>query len=319
MIGDDGIWKRSSRSKVDWDNAKKGEDLFWFTLQTYARKENYDIKFLYFEIDFSNICQRHVACNVIHCRQKNRQGEAQIPAVILPGFADGAPMYSLLVPELTRMGDLYLINPMGLGVPNEVRIKRTGSPEGIRNIFLAYYRGIFEYLGLSRFRLIGHGLGAYFAMFYALEHPTQIEHLCLLAPMAGLAPEAIKWQAFRSHVTNRALKKVVPLMPLFNQLHKWKVTPFDFVRVTHVFTRYLIKRRIRSLLSALERKPDILLDLLANYLYDVAKVRRPFEAAISICFGACLVRKENLQQIWAPIPKLLGCRILVVNVSFFFN
>lgn len=139
---------------------------------------------------------------MVHCRITGK-GE---PIVLLHDANNSLHTWAEWTEVLARRYQVISLDLPGFGL--------TGPhPQGSYSVFM--YAGFLEQfaqaLNLRRFHLVGNGLGAQIAWFYATEHPERLRKLILLdspgfeekkSPMIGLLA--------RTPVLNRILWKITP-------------------------------------------------------------------------------------------------------------
>ena len=75
-------------------------------------------------------------------------------------------------------------------------------------------------VGLERFVLLGHSLGAFLATSYALRHPERVRHLILVDPW-GLPPPP----------SEEEMKKKFPILAKTSWKMLGRMKPFDPIRM----------------------------------------------------------------------------------------
>jgi cardiolipin-specific phospholipase len=119
------------------------------------------------------------------------------PAVILHGYGAGLGFFFRNFPTLAKWAgrrgtDVYAVDWLGMGrsarVPFTVKAKREdikGRVTEAESFFVDSLEEWREKMGLETMTLVGHSLGAYFSIAYALKYPTRVSKLVLLSP-AGI-------------------------------------------------------------------------------------------------------------------------------------
>ncbi|KAJ2933657.1 hypothetical protein H1R20_g3423, partial [Candolleomyces eurysporus] len=119
---------------------------------------------------------------------------APSPVVLLHGYGAGLGFYFRNIPALTnwaekRRTSVYALDWLGMGrsarVPFSVKAKRDDVPARVHeaeSFFVDSLEEWREIMGLERMTLIGHSLGAYLSVAYALRHPERVTKLILLSP-----------------------------------------------------------------------------------------------------------------------------------------
>ena len=114
--------------------------------------------------------------------------------VILHGYGAGLGFFFQNFPTLAkwagrRGADVYALDWLGMGrsarVPFVVKAKREdvkGRVTEAESFFVNSLEEWREKMGLEKMTLVGHSLGAYFSIAYALQYPTRVTKLILLSP-----------------------------------------------------------------------------------------------------------------------------------------
>ena len=116
------------------------------------------------------------------------------PAVVLHGYGAGLGFFFNNFPALGRWAgrrgtSVYAIDWLGMGrsarVPFQVKAKREDIDERVReaeSFFIDSLEQWRQKMGLESMTLIGHSLGGYLSVAYALRYPTRVNKLILLSP-----------------------------------------------------------------------------------------------------------------------------------------
>ncbi|TEB35399.1 abhydrolase domain-containing protein 4 [Coprinellus micaceus] len=116
------------------------------------------------------------------------------PAVLLHGYGAGLGFFFRNIPSLgwwaeQRRTSVYALDWLGMGrsarVPFTVKAKRDDVSARVHeaeSFFIDSLEEWREAMGLERMTLIGHSLGAYLSVAYALRHPERVSKLILLSP-----------------------------------------------------------------------------------------------------------------------------------------
>lgn len=113
------------------------------------------------------------------------------PVVLLHGMASSLHSWDYLIPGLTRRGHkVYALDLLGHG-----RSYKPKHPEDYH--IQSYYRHFVEWLEATKlsgtqFSIVGHSMGAYLSLLYALAHPQQLKRLVLVDPF--YSPEQMSWR-----------------------------------------------------------------------------------------------------------------------------
>ena len=119
---------------------------------------------------------------------------APAPVVLLHGYGAGLGFFFRNIPTLAywaerRRTSFYALDWLGMGrsarPPFTVKAKRDDIPGRVHeaeSFFINSLEDWREKMGLERMTLIGHSLGAYLSVAYALRFPDRVNKLILLSP-----------------------------------------------------------------------------------------------------------------------------------------
>ncbi|KAI0637890.1 alpha/beta-hydrolase [Trametes polyzona] len=123
--------------------------------------------------------------------------DAPPPAVVLHGYGAGLGFFFQNFPALgdwaaKRSTSVFAVDWLGMGrsarVPFQVRAKREDIDGRVREVESFFVDSLEQWrnkMGLERMTLVGHSLGGYLSIAYALRYPTRVHKLILLSP-AGI-------------------------------------------------------------------------------------------------------------------------------------
>ncbi|KIM67877.1 hypothetical protein SCLCIDRAFT_1210008 [Scleroderma citrinum Foug A] len=132
--------------------------------------------------------------NTLSIKSLSSSPAAPPPTVVLHGYGAGIGFFFPNYPSLAtwaghRGTDIYALDWLGMGrsarVPFQVKAKRddiAGRVYEAESFFLNSLEEWRDKMGLEKMTLIGHSLGAYFSVAYALRYPTRVHKLILLSP-----------------------------------------------------------------------------------------------------------------------------------------
>jgi pimeloyl-ACP methyl ester carboxylesterase len=111
------------------------------------------------------------------------------PVVLLHGYGDTADCWRRVVPALQRRRRVIAIDTPPFG--------RSGNPpapfdEDLVGCYDEFFPALFDELEVASAALVGHSMGGAMALTFALQHPSRVERLVLIAP-AGLGDRAPWW------------------------------------------------------------------------------------------------------------------------------
>lgn len=117
--------------------------------------------------------------------------------VVLHGYGAGLGFFSLNLEALSQWSakrglPVYLLDWLGMGRSARVPFKITAKSDDISNrvsqaetFFLDSLEEWRVKMGINRMTLVGHSLGGYLSLAYALRYPTRVSRIILLSP-AGI-------------------------------------------------------------------------------------------------------------------------------------
>ncbi|KAF8450742.1 Alpha/Beta hydrolase protein [Boletus edulis BED1] len=132
--------------------------------------------------------------NVLSIKATNSSPTAPPPAVVLHGYGAGLGFFFRNFPTLAtwagdRSTNVYALDWLGMGrsarVPFRIKAKRDDIPGRVREAESFFVDSLEEWrakMGIEKMTLVGHSLGAYFSVVYALRYPTRVHKLILLSP-----------------------------------------------------------------------------------------------------------------------------------------
>ena len=111
------------------------------------------------------------------------------PVILLHGYGDTADCWRRVLPALQRHRRVIAIDTPPFG--------RSGNPpapfeDNLVECYAEFFPALFEELGIESAALVGHSMGGAMALTLALEEPSRVERLVLIAP-AGLGDHAPWW------------------------------------------------------------------------------------------------------------------------------
>lgn len=132
--------------------------------------------------------------NTLTIESTSPQPTAPPPAVLLHGYGAGLGFFFQNFPTLAdwaarRHARVFALDWLGMGrsarVPFSVTAKRTDVQARVNQAESFFVDALEEWrvkMGLNKMTLVGHSLGAYFSVVYALRYPDRVSRLVLLSP-----------------------------------------------------------------------------------------------------------------------------------------
>ena len=106
--------------------------------------------------------------------------EPRLPLVMIHGFGCGIPQFYKNFDHLHSNRKLYAIDLPGFA--RSTRVTFTPDAETCEQEFVDYIEKWREGVGLEKFILLGHSLGAFLSCAYTIRHPNRVRHLILDDP-----------------------------------------------------------------------------------------------------------------------------------------
>ncbi|KAF8076129.1 Alpha/Beta hydrolase protein [Lyophyllum atratum] len=132
--------------------------------------------------------------NTLSINSTSPSPDAPPPAVLLHGYGAGLGFFYQNFPVLAqwagrRGSSVYALDWLGMGrsarVPFTVKAKRDNVAARVTEAESFFVDSLEEWrkkMDLDKMTLVGHSLGAYFSVVYALKYPTRVNKLVLLSP-----------------------------------------------------------------------------------------------------------------------------------------
>jgi pimeloyl-ACP methyl ester carboxylesterase len=172
------------------------------------------------------------------------------PLVLLHGWGSGAALFARNLPSLAASHRVHAVDWLGFGASARPPFDLSASPEAAEGFFLDALEQWVDAMRSSnepdalgpRFHLVGHSLGAFLAVGFALRRPAEVVNLVLASPVgvprapldkypprsAPLAKRALFWVCFalwERHWTPQALVRNSPTAGVGRTLAAWVMGP----------------------------------------------------------------------------------------------
>ena len=119
-----------------------------------------------------------VRCLVMEPQQPSAPDK--LPLVLVHGFGCGILQFYKNLDHLHSDRRLYALDLPGFA--RSTRIPFPGDAEAVEATFVSALERWREGVGLERFVLLGHSLGGFLSLSYAMSHPHRVRHLILEDP-----------------------------------------------------------------------------------------------------------------------------------------
>ena len=147
---------------------------------------------------------------------EQQQAADSLPLVMIHGFGCGIPQFYKNFDHLHSNRKLYAIDLPGFA--RSTRVNFTPDAEKCEQEFVDYIEKWREGVGLEKFILLGHSLGAFLSCCYTMRHPNRVRHLILDDPWGfPQKPGQIEVERKRRFVYKAATlytKRFNPLSPI---------------------------------------------------------------------------------------------------------
>lgn len=169
--------------------------------------------------------------------------------VLVHGLGTSASTWTKILPELAP--EYHIIAPdlpgFGLSIP------KSDSPAPTIDEFVTTLEQFIEETVEGNFVLLGHSLGGWLTMKYALKHPQHIDHL-ILVNTAGIYCQGVEslvglFDIRSTKDTNRLLDRI------------WMRYPWYFRFFTPFVFEDLVRRRVPEIVKAVEERDFVNADL----------------------------------------------------------
>ena len=140
------------------------------------------------------------------------------PLVMIHGFGAGFLQFYKNLDHLHAGRRLLALDLPGFG--RSTRVSFASDPTTVEEEMVGHLETWRRVLGLERFILLGHSLGAFLACSYSLQHPERVQHLILVDPW-GISPP----------LTEEEMKKKFPFLAKRFWQMVGRMKPFDPVRM----------------------------------------------------------------------------------------
>ena len=107
-------------------------------------------------------------------------GPDKLPLVLVHGFGCGILQFYKNLDHLHSDRRLYALDLPGFA--RSTRVPFPGEAEAVEAAFVSALERWREGVGLERFVLLGHSLGGFLSLSYAMTHPHRVRHLILDDP-----------------------------------------------------------------------------------------------------------------------------------------
>ena len=180
--------------------------------------------------------------------------------VFLHGWGGGVGLYYKNFLTLSKYCKIYAIDLLGMGASSRppFQLHKESKDARAKEAVDWFLEAIEEWRIKRRIKqmtLLGHSLGAYLAVHYALDHPRRVTQLILLSPVgilhrrtAGI-PKPSLWLKWVWHL---------------------EISPFAVVRLCEPLGRWLVARWVKRTLHKLPLEES---QLMCDYIHDIW--RRP--------------------------------------------
>ena len=111
---------------------------------------------------------------------RERSEPEATPIVLLHGLNSGLLHFHKNLDHLHDNRKLYVVDLPGFA--RSTRVEFTPDAEAVEQEFVDFIERWRQQVGLERFILLGHSLGAFISTAYAMRHPSRVRHLLVVEP-----------------------------------------------------------------------------------------------------------------------------------------
>ncbi|CAM9392568.1 unnamed protein product [Discosporangium mesarthrocarpum] len=242
--------------------------------------------------------------------------EADKPVLVLVhGWGAGNGFWMFNLGQLSMEFRVLSVELYGCGRSDRKPFKPRDREEGVRLLVDALERWV-STMGLRRFVLGGHSLGAMVAAHFAMRHPTSLIKLMLLSPAGVGRKESRAEDPAAEGEANNASKSLG--VRVYEALWHNSITPMDLSRWLGPFgpklIKWIVSRRFsRSPKTAIVKTVDQ--ELLSNYIYQNWVRPASGERALFLMMDAWLFAYTPLQDILYFGEKGITCPLTIIYGS----
>jgi pimeloyl-ACP methyl ester carboxylesterase len=157
------------------------------------------------------------------------------PLVLVHGFGCGIVQFYKNLDHLHSERRLYALDLPGFA--RSTRISFPEEAEAVEAVFVSALERWREGVGLERFVLLGHSLGGFLSLSYAMTHPGRVRHLILDDPWGMVDP-----------ISDEELHQKFSLFFRSIMSFAAKFKPFDWIRGTGPLGPLILRRMRRDLM-----------------------------------------------------------------------
>lgn len=177
------------------------------------------------------------------------------PLILVHGGGDHAGQWFNMIEPLSKQFQLYIVDRPGCGLSDTFDYRG----ENLQENAIAFIRSFMDATGLKEAMIMGHSMGGYFSICFAMRHPERVKKLLLIGAPAGVRqwiPYMMRLMGTRG--VNRILMNTVarPSPENVQDFHEQLMVvdsanlSDDFFR--HMYHNQLIPGNKKSFLSLLE-------------------------------------------------------------------
>lgn len=142
---------------------------------------------------------------------RDRSEPEATPLVLVHGLNSGLPHFHKNYDHLHDTRRLYAIDLPGFA--RSSRVNFTPDEEAVEQEFVDFIERWRQEVGLEKFILLGHSLGAFLSTAYAMRHPSRVRHLLVVEPWGfPVRPEAGE----REQTLPLWIKAIISFSSMFN-------------------------------------------------------------------------------------------------------
>lgn len=140
------------------------------------------------------------------------------PAVLMPGYVSGVPMWEENIEGLAEERTVYALDSLGdAGMSVQAKRIEGAADQG------AWVDQTLAQLGAEKVHLVGHSFGGWYTANYAVRHPERVASISLLEPVFVF--QGLRWQVYL-----KSLPAALPFLP-----ESWREAMFsDFGGVEEI-------------------------------------------------------------------------------------
>lgn len=199
------------------------------------------------------------------------------PLLFVHGFLGTLVYYSNLYMGLSQHFCVYSIDCPGAGLSSRVHFSPKTNEEAVA-YFVDRIEKFKKTIGLDKFYLAGHSMGAYCSFFYTIKNPEDVKCLFMLSP-AGFR-EVDYDHPFVQNLNNPKTFKEKMQKELDDFLHNRQLNYRDFLGFLGPVSRDIIREISKKAFKIKDEE----LEMMTEYSYHLSRMKTCWDKAVHLIF-----------------------------------